>query len=77
MGGIVPHHWCQWGRNSAPSLVLVTPMIGHYSLPLTPMIRYLADPCSSLGSLSHLPVSCLPSLAALLFTRSGSSLGLL
>ncbi|CAI9570550.1 unnamed protein product, partial [Staurois parvus] len=18
-GGIVPHHWCQWGRNSAPS----------------------------------------------------------
>ncbi|CAI9617253.1 unnamed protein product [Staurois parvus] len=22
-GGIVPHHWCQWGRNSAPSLVSV------------------------------------------------------
>ncbi|CAI9589756.1 unnamed protein product, partial [Staurois parvus] len=18
LGGIVPHHWCQWGRNSAP-----------------------------------------------------------
>ncbi|CAI9533181.1 unnamed protein product, partial [Staurois parvus] len=23
VGGIVPHHWCQCGRNSAPSLVLV------------------------------------------------------
>ncbi|CAI9550227.1 unnamed protein product, partial [Staurois parvus] len=22
-GGIVPHRWCQWGRNSAPSLVSV------------------------------------------------------
>ncbi|CAI9576583.1 unnamed protein product, partial [Staurois parvus] len=22
-GGIVPHCWCQWGRNSAPSLVSV------------------------------------------------------
>ncbi|CAI9610663.1 unnamed protein product, partial [Staurois parvus] len=22
VGGIVPHHWCQWG-NSAPSLVSV------------------------------------------------------
>ncbi|CAI9565412.1 unnamed protein product, partial [Staurois parvus] len=21
VGGIVPHHWCQCGRNSAPSLV--------------------------------------------------------
>ncbi|CAI9595307.1 unnamed protein product, partial [Staurois parvus] len=20
---IVPHHWCQWGRNSAPSVVSV------------------------------------------------------
>ncbi|CAI9540817.1 unnamed protein product [Staurois parvus] len=40
------------------------------------MILTLLTP-ASLGSLSHLPVSCLPSLAALLFTRSGSSLGLL
>ncbi|CAI9589986.1 unnamed protein product, partial [Staurois parvus] len=23
VGGIVPHHWCQWGGNSAPSLVSV------------------------------------------------------
>ncbi|CAI9534775.1 unnamed protein product [Staurois parvus] len=24
VGGIVPHHWCQWGgMNSAPSLVSV------------------------------------------------------
>ncbi|CAI9539739.1 unnamed protein product [Staurois parvus] len=23
MGGIVPHHWCQCGRNSAPSLMSV------------------------------------------------------
>ncbi|CAI9537778.1 unnamed protein product [Staurois parvus] len=30
-GGIVPHCWCMCGRNSAPSLVLVTPMMGHYS----------------------------------------------
>ncbi|CAI9623069.1 unnamed protein product, partial [Staurois parvus] len=37
----MPHHWCQWeeqcpiigvsGRKSAPSLVSVTPMRGHYS----------------------------------------------
>ncbi|CAI9590088.1 unnamed protein product, partial [Staurois parvus] len=23
VGGIVPHHWCRGGRNSAPSLVSV------------------------------------------------------
>ncbi|CAI9594686.1 unnamed protein product [Staurois parvus] len=26
--GIVPHRWCQWGRNLVPHL---TQMMGHYS----------------------------------------------
>ncbi|CAI9605193.1 unnamed protein product, partial [Staurois parvus] len=40
MGGIVPHHWCQWeeecpiigirGRNSAPSLVSVGGIVPHH-----------------------------------------------
>ncbi|CAI9621712.1 unnamed protein product, partial [Staurois parvus] len=29
-GGIVPHHWCQWGRNSAPSLVSVWRTVPHH-----------------------------------------------
>ncbi|CAI9611190.1 unnamed protein product, partial [Staurois parvus] len=28
-GGIVPHHWCQWG-NSAPSLVSVGGIVPHH-----------------------------------------------
>ncbi|CAI9583390.1 unnamed protein product, partial [Staurois parvus] len=27
VGGIVPHHWCQWGGNSAPSLVSVVGIV--------------------------------------------------
>ncbi|CAI9591721.1 unnamed protein product [Staurois parvus] len=40
MGGIVPHHWCQWeescpiigvsGRNSAPSMVSVGGIVPHH-----------------------------------------------
>ncbi|CAI9595380.1 unnamed protein product, partial [Staurois parvus] len=40
VGGIVPHHWCQWeekcpnigisGRNSAPSLVSVGGIVPHH-----------------------------------------------
>ncbi|CAI9572251.1 unnamed protein product, partial [Staurois parvus] len=40
VGGIVPHHWCQWeescsiigvsGRNSAPSLVSVGGIVSHH-----------------------------------------------
>ncbi|CAI9604773.1 unnamed protein product, partial [Staurois parvus] len=40
VGGIVPHHWCQWeescpiisvsGRNSAPSLVSVGRNVPHH-----------------------------------------------
>ncbi|CAI9612700.1 unnamed protein product, partial [Staurois parvus] len=30
-GGIVPHHWCQWGgRNSAPLLVSVGGIMPHH-----------------------------------------------
>ncbi|CAI9598399.1 unnamed protein product, partial [Staurois parvus] len=29
VGGIVPHHWCQWG-NSAPSLVSVGVIVPHH-----------------------------------------------
>ncbi|CAI9556161.1 unnamed protein product, partial [Staurois parvus] len=29
VGGIVPHHWCQW-RNSAPSLVSVGGIVPHH-----------------------------------------------
>ncbi|CAI9548169.1 unnamed protein product, partial [Staurois parvus] len=30
VGGIVPHHWCQLGRNSAPSLVSVGGIVPHH-----------------------------------------------
>ncbi|CAI9604618.1 unnamed protein product, partial [Staurois parvus] len=30
VGGIVPHHWCQWGGNSAPSLVSVGGIVSHH-----------------------------------------------
>ncbi|CAI9620117.1 unnamed protein product [Staurois parvus] len=40
VGGIVPHHWCQWeewcpiigvsGRNSVPSLVSVGGIVSHH-----------------------------------------------
>ncbi|CAI9561797.1 unnamed protein product [Staurois parvus] len=30
VGGIVPHHWCQWGGNSAPSLVSVGGIVPHH-----------------------------------------------
>ncbi|CAI9584307.1 unnamed protein product, partial [Staurois parvus] len=29
VGGIVPHRWCQWGGNSAPSLVSVGGLVPH------------------------------------------------
>ncbi|CAI9586223.1 unnamed protein product, partial [Staurois parvus] len=30
MGGIVLHHWCQCGRNSAPSLVSMGGIVLHH-----------------------------------------------
>ncbi|CAI9621495.1 unnamed protein product [Staurois parvus] len=30
VGGIVPHHWCQWEEVSAPSLVSVGGIVPHH-----------------------------------------------